>query len=105
MTDWRSHAECRGTDTTVFFPDSPNQTAEARKICDRCTVSHECLEFILTISDEDDRAGVFAGTSARQRRAIRRERHIHPASDPLPHHTPIPLRWDSETQMYLVETD
>ena len=105
MTEWRTHAECRGTDTTVCFPASPTQTAEARKICARCTVSHQCLEFILTISDEDDRAGVFAGTSARQRRAKRRERNLHPVSDPLPHHTPIPLRWDSESEKYLVVSD
>ena len=105
MSDWRSHAECRGVDTNVFFPDAPNSIAEARRICDRCTVSDDCLEFILSIGDEDDRVGVFAGTSARQRRQIRRERSIRPAMEHLPPHIPIPLRWDSETEMYLVNTE
>ena len=44
---WREHAACRGTFSSVFFPDKGKQSSlkEARKWCDVCPVATECLAY------------------------------------------------------------
>jgi WhiB family transcriptional regulator, redox-sensing transcriptional regulator len=42
--------------------------ARARAVCDRCTVTEECLAFALA---DPYAMGVWGGTTGRQRRAMR----------------------------------
>lgn len=73
--DWRHRAACRGEDLTVFFPTSSPGTDDnpaARKICDRCPVRPDCLEYEL--AKGGPQFGWFGGKSADDRAAIIRKR-------------------------------
>lgn len=72
--DWHSRALCRGMDGDIFFPKRGGSANEARKICAQCDVSAECLEEQLALSNNDDKGGVWAGTTERERRNLRKER-------------------------------
>jgi WhiB family redox-sensing transcriptional regulator len=69
---WQRHAACRGLSgeesRAIFFPSRGDSIDEARAICERCPVTQECLDFALA----NNCIGVWAGTSDRQRRRLRR---------------------------------
>jgi WhiB family redox-sensing transcriptional regulator len=69
--NWQDLAACQYTDPEVFFPVKGGTSAPAKRICAACAVRMECLEFAL---DNDERFGVFGGTSEAQRRRILRDR-------------------------------
>jgi WhiB family redox-sensing transcriptional regulator len=70
-TDWFDDAACRDTDTTVFFPTSDAQAAEAKAICASCPVREECLEHALETRPAD---GVWGGLTATERHRVLRRR-------------------------------
>jgi WhiB family redox-sensing transcriptional regulator len=76
-----AEADCRGA-TDLFFP--PNEStgrgcrkvnneriALARAVCAACPVQSDCRAYAL--SQPDTLAGIWAGTSQRQRKRIRRQ--------------------------------
>ena len=67
--EWHSRAACRGMGTEVFFPTRGANLDAARAICATCPVTRECL----TAALESDTVGVWAGTSERGRRPMRRD--------------------------------
>jgi len=70
---WHARAACRGAGTTAFVHGRGANAAvmaRVRSVCDRCTVSKECLDFAMS---DVDLVGVWAGTTGRQRRAMRAE--------------------------------
>ena len=73
--NWHAHAACRGTGPARFFgPDRPvddSWAAEARKVCTACPVTASCLLYAL---DNDERYGVWAGTTPDERTQLLRER-------------------------------
>lgn len=68
-TAWVGDALCAQTDPEVFFPDQGGSTRAAKRVCARCDVRAECLDYAL-ISNEP--YGVWGGVSARERHAMRR---------------------------------
>jgi WhiB family redox-sensing transcriptional regulator len=72
-----SKANCAGTDAESFFPDISTNArldfAVVRKVCHRCEVMDECLEWAL--HHEGD-YGIWGGTTGSERRRIRQERGI-----------------------------
>jgi WhiB family transcriptional regulator, redox-sensing transcriptional regulator len=71
--NWRAHAACRDADPELFFPIGTSgpglrQIEEAKRLCRTCPVQHECLAWAL---DQEVTDGVWGGTTADQRRAIR----------------------------------
>ena len=66
MTDWRTHAACRGTPVEVFFPEHGESTSAAKAICATCPVTVDCLAEATTDYGYVT-WGVWAGTSMRQR--------------------------------------
>lgn len=66
---WRDEAVCAGVDSEMFFPDTASGIKTARRICAPCPVKAECLAFAL----ERDPWGVWAGTTRRERRELRRD--------------------------------
>lgn len=68
---WWERAACRGMDPDLFFVGRGESLAEARKVCAGCSVREECLAYAL---DNCEKHGVWAGTSEKQRRRMRRER-------------------------------
>jgi hypothetical protein len=71
-------AACQGKDTAIFFPTEGRHPHEALAICSTCPGKRQCLETFI-----DEIAGVFGGTTGRDRRQMRAERsrvHVRSAS-------------------------
>jgi WhiB family redox-sensing transcriptional regulator len=72
--DWRQDAACRDADPELFFPEPGQlpQTAKAKEVCAGCAVRGSCLDHALHGPlARDDRHGIFAGTTPRDRTRLR----------------------------------
>jgi WhiB family redox-sensing transcriptional regulator len=72
--NWRQDAACRDADPELFFPDPGQlpQVAKAKEVCAGCAVRGPCLDNALHGPlARDDQHGIFAGTTARDRRRLR----------------------------------
>ena len=67
--EWQDRALCAQTDPEAFFPEKGGSTREAKRICSRCEVRAECLEYAL---GHDERFGIWGGLSERERRKLKR---------------------------------
>ena len=65
---WHRRAACRGLDPELFYPARGESLAAPCAVCAACEVASHCLDAALV---SGERFGVWAGTSARQRRSIR----------------------------------
>lgn len=65
---FRAVGLCAQTDPELFFPEKGGSTREAKRICGRCGVKAECLEYALA---HDERFGIWGGLSERERRRLR----------------------------------
>ena len=68
---WMEKAICRGLAPSEFFPSDGSGVEVAQKVCERCPVRAECLEYALEHHIEH---GVWGGASERERRRILRTR-------------------------------
>jgi WhiB family redox-sensing transcriptional regulator len=68
--EWHQEAACRGIGTDAFFPTTGRKGDTARAVCDTCTVRSECMAAAL---DDPDTVGVWAGTTDRDRKRMRRD--------------------------------
>lgn len=62
-------ALCKEYPDVDFFPERGESNEPAKAVCGRCLVQAECLAFAI---DERIEHGIWAGTSARQRRTMQR---------------------------------
>jgi WhiB family redox-sensing transcriptional regulator len=72
--DWRLDAACAQVDPELFFPETGQvpQAAAAKQVCAGCVVRGPCLEAAVHGPQaRDDHSGIFAGTTARERVALR----------------------------------
>lgn len=76
--DWYYRAQCRGTDSSLFFGDdnennrsAPARIRMAQAICAECSVQIECLEFAISTGQTE---GVWGGVSDKARKKIVRDR-------------------------------
>ena len=88
--DWRCRAACRDADPELFFPvgtagPALAQAEEAKRVCRRCPVRADCLRWAV---DSGQDAGVWGGTTAEERRVLRR--HMTGARAGLTHSAPGP---------------
>lgn len=67
--EWQERALCAQTDPEAFFPEKGGSTREAKKVCTRCEVRGECLEYALA---NDERFGIWGGLSERERRRLKK---------------------------------
>ena len=84
--NWQKVAACRDADPDLFFPigttgPALRQAREAIRICRTCPIQVRCLAWALERGVAD---GVWGGTTAEQRRAIRRLAHVRPDGGYLP---------------------
>ncbi len=69
---WQPQAACGGVDATLFFPEADDDPAlEAKEVCEGCPVRIACLDHAL---GHGEKAGVWGGTTERERRRILRQR-------------------------------
>ncbi|MDX6741914.1 WhiB family transcriptional regulator [Actinocorallia sp. A-T 12471] len=71
---WTDLSECAGSDPELFYPISEfgparAQVAEAKRICFRCAVAAECLDWALRAGEP---VGIWGGTTPEERRYLRR---------------------------------
>ena len=71
---WRDHAACGRLDPELFFPISTlgaalPQIEAAKRVCRSCPVRLACLRWALETGQD---AGVWGGTTERERRLLRR---------------------------------
>ena len=69
--DWYDDAECRGADTSVFFPVSEADADRAKAICATCPVAEACLEYAIDTRQPD---GVWGGMTPTERHRLLRRR-------------------------------
>jgi WhiB family redox-sensing transcriptional regulator len=69
---WIDDALCAQTGGDDYFParDDGAATRRAVKVCLRCEVTEQCLEYALR---NNETRGIWGGKSAQQRRRMRRE--------------------------------
>ena len=68
---WRERGACFGSYVEAFFPSRGDPTKPARDICRMCTVTVECLDWAVK---NNERSGVWGGTTERERAKIRRKK-------------------------------
>lgn len=66
---WEERGLCRQTDPAIFFPEKGESNLPAKRVCSRCEVKTECLEWAL---ETDQRFGIAGGLSERERRKLKR---------------------------------
>lgn len=80
---WMRDALCTQVPSELFFPEEPttrggNDRAYARaakKVCARCPVTQQCLDYALAFEDgATEPVGVYGGMTARDRRHLLKER-------------------------------
>jgi WhiB family redox-sensing transcriptional regulator len=80
---WKRYGACHGKPPDWWYPVSEtlvsDETLEAKALCEGCPVSQQCLTYALAHEDH----GIWAGTSERERRRIRRKAGIAMASPSL----------------------
>lgn len=69
---WQAQAACRGMGTAAWFPSQGERGADAQAVCGRCPVTAACLAAALANSSTGHDYGIWGGTTARERRAMRR---------------------------------
>ncbi|WP_371667947.1 WhiB family transcriptional regulator [Streptomyces sp. NBC_00289] len=72
--EWLRQAACVGEDPELFFPvgnrgPAMRDAASAKRVCARCPVSTQCLDFALSAGQT---AGVWGGTCEEERDALLR---------------------------------
>ena len=65
--DWALDALCAQTDPDLFFPEKGGEIRKAKRVCNACPVTAECLAYALA---NDERYGVWGGTGAVERRRL-----------------------------------
>lgn len=67
---WAARGLCVNVDDPdVFYPADGSRGTKARRICDRCPVRAECLEYALA---SDEEFGIWGGLDPRERRNLKR---------------------------------
>jgi WhiB family redox-sensing transcriptional regulator len=67
--EWRDRALCAQVDPELWFPEKGSSPNDAKRMCGRCDVKADCLEYALA---HDERFGVWGGLSERERRKLKR---------------------------------
>lgn len=73
---WHAQANCLGVGTDVFFPERGESYLEALRMCSTCPVAEQCAEV-----GRNERDGIWAGTTGRQRRRAKREAYLNKVAD------------------------
>jgi WhiB family transcriptional regulator, redox-sensing transcriptional regulator len=70
---WNAEAACRGLSPGIFYPDDVGEHYDdltmALVLCEGCKVRDECLDHALQYEGD----GIWAGTTPRERRVMRKE--------------------------------
>lgn len=87
---WVSGALCSETNPDAFHPDQGESNTTAKRVCDKCDVQVQCLEWALRTNQQN---GVWGGLNERERRRLLKRNggdvdRIMTAAGRPPTHTP-----------------
>jgi len=72
--DWQQFANCKGIDTSLFFPSNAMESAASKAaikpICDSCKVFDQCFAYAVSFP-EKALQGIWANTTEGDRRRMR----------------------------------
>lgn len=68
--EWKLDGICRTVDPDMWFPEPPASGFQAKKLCARCPVIEECLEYAMA---NNEKFGVWGGLSAHERKKLKRK--------------------------------
>lgn len=68
--EWVDDALCAQTDPELFFPEKGGNSLVVKRICAKCQVKDQCLEWALT---NNEKYGIWGGTSEHDRRKLKRK--------------------------------
>lgn len=73
--EWQAAGACLSADPEIFFPvsaagASAPQIEQARRICARCPVQRECLDWAMSSGEMH---GIWGGTTPEERTRVRRK--------------------------------
>lgn len=68
---WMDRGRCASLPPNTMFPETAAGVEIAKRICARCPVQPQCLEYALAVREEH---GVWGGTSKRDRNRILKQR-------------------------------
>lgn len=71
--NWRERAACYRKGNAIFFVGRGQDTRPAKEVCKQCSIRELCLEYALR---NEERHGIWGGTSERERRVMRRLRRM-----------------------------
>ena len=86
---WMANAACSRAVTAEWFPGKGRAPTTARAVCRSCPVQSDCLDYALA---NEDLAGVWGGTTERERRAMRARDLLLPFKSLAIPMTPAALR-------------
>lgn len=66
---WRADAVCRQVDHELFFPEHGQHAGNALKVCRRCPVAKQCLDYAL----DNLHDGIWGGLIPLDRKYYRRK--------------------------------
>jgi WhiB family redox-sensing transcriptional regulator len=72
MFPFLDDAACRGLDPELFYAEGAAAIAHAKSLCSICPVQTACLDWAV----QREEFGVWGGTTARERSAMRRQRGV-----------------------------
>lgn len=70
-TTWMARGNCTQQAPSTFFPSDGVGVEIAKRLCEGCPVTEQCLEYALVNRIDH---GVWGGTSERERRRILKQR-------------------------------
>ena len=70
--DWQESALCAQADPDAFHPQPGGTSRPAKKVCDRCEVRPECLEYAVA---SGQRFGIWGGVGQQELRRLVQARH------------------------------
>jgi WhiB family redox-sensing transcriptional regulator len=74
--EWTLDALCAQIGGDPFFPRKGSNGADAKRICARCEVKAQCLEYALEMEDSDGvegLEGIWGGLTEMERRPLKRK--------------------------------
>jgi len=77
---WQDQALCAQVDPAIFFLEKGDSAVPAKRVCRKCDVRAECLEYAL---ETDQAHGVWGGMTVRDRRRLQRQRAANSTTTPL----------------------
>lgn len=66
---WMARAACRGAGSDDYFPALGGTAAAGKAVCADCVMRPDCLAYAM---EDPEIAGVWGGTTARERATLRR---------------------------------